>query len=66
MEPNNLKDEKPGSQLFLARKTVSQLFVERKSGFLYLEPKKGISQLFGTRKKRVTTISSQRNWLTAI
>ena len=30
MEPNYLEVEKLGSQLFLARKTVSQLFGERK------------------------------------
>ena len=32
----------------------------------YLEPQKGISQLFGARKERMTAISSQKNRLAAI
>ena len=52
--------------LFLARKSVSQLIGEGKVDACYLGPQKCSSQLFGAMKKRMTAISCQKNWFTAI
>ena len=51
MDPRYFEVEKTGSKLFLARKTVLQLFVERKSGSL----------LFGAPKRYFKTLWSKEN-----
>ena len=76
-----LKSEKLVHSQQEHEKNVSQLFGSGKNWFLaisslintrekkvdtcYLEPKKCSSQLLGARKKIMTSIQSQKNWLTA-
>ena len=44
---------------------VAAIWREKKVDTCYLEPKKCSSQLLGARKKIMTYIQSQKNWLTA-
>ena len=58
-----------GKNWFLAisslTNTVAAIWREKKVDTCYLEPKKFSSQLLGARKKIMTSIQSQKNWLTA-